>query len=133
MSCSSLDAIFSCQVKKKVILSLSNQTPQRKCYRAYNALPSFVKYFRRYVEISYLVPQFLEVFSCKYPFVQQSADNGLRGAASKYDTRFSLPLDTRQLKGLTPAQYLQRYCIVSSTWMAFYKSVFKSYDKMHKK
>nr|XP_039267531.1 uncharacterized protein LOC120342667 isoform X2 [Styela clava] len=72
-------------------------------------------------------------FYCNEIIKASINDGGFGESTSKYDTRFALPLDTRELEGLNPVQYLGRYCIVSSTWKAFYLSVFSSYDKWKKK
>jgi len=48
---------------------------------------------------------------------------------SRYDTRFSLPMDLRELEALNPVQYLVRFCKLSSTWKAFYSKTFCQNDK----
>ncbi|XP_078495758.1 uncharacterized protein LOC100185877 [Ciona intestinalis] len=67
-------------------------------------------------------------FQCE-ELLQKSKGGGFGETSSRFDTRFSFPIDARMLEGLTPVQYLSKYCIVSGTWRAFYRNVFMQNDR----
>ncbi|CAK8698103.1 unnamed protein product [Clavelina lepadiformis] len=62
--------------------------------------------------------------------IQEANQGGRFGDTnSRFDTRFSLPIDLRALKGVSPIQYLSKHCIVSATWRAFYCNTFHQNDR----
>ncbi|XP_072033251.1 uncharacterized protein [Amphiura filiformis] len=52
-----------------------------------------------------------------------------RMALSKRASRFELPMDVRELEGMTPIAYLERYCIVNRRRAALYRRAFNRVDK----
>ena len=53
----------------------------------------------------------------------QARMNG-RLALSKQASRFELPMDVRQLETMTPLQYLNRYCVVTSRRQMLYDKIY---------